>query len=79
MEKALLLYNDIKSNVLSDVEDIFFAADVKKSIWFWVEFLKGRMRRGGGGLNSSMKKSHGGLLFSILMKSKRNYFDLRLF
>jgi len=29
MEQALLLYNDIKSNVLTDVEDIFFAADVE--------------------------------------------------
>lgn len=50
MEKALLLYNDIKSNVLSDVEDIFFAADVKKSIWFWVEFLKEWGGLGGGGV-----------------------------
>jgi len=36
MEQALLLYNDIKSNVLSDVEDIFFAADVhyKHDVFF---------------------------------------------
>ena len=41
MEKALLLYNDMKSNVLSDVEDIFFAADVInthfKKLWSSVQ------------------------------------------
>jgi len=75
MEKALLLYNDIKNNVLSDVEDIFFAADVKQYLHRGILLVL--FGRGGGGLN--LEETNWDFLFSILMKSKENYFDLRLF